>query len=104
MCRVWGSDDASIFTRMSAGVFLPTPTCLTDSQKDFTIASSKTAQRQALQIHVQLNPYPCLRLFLKKTSMGIPPSPPRVTVTLGLGLIKSHSPVSYIQIPQSFRR
>jgi len=42
--RVWGSNDASIFARMSAGVFLPpTPTCFADSEKDFTIASSKSA-------------------------------------------------------------
>jgi len=26
--------------------------------------------------------------------MGIPPSPPRATITLGLGLIEAHSPVS----------
>jgi len=37
--------------------------------------------------HAQLHPY-CLRLFLKKTSMGIPPLPPRATITLGLGLIR----------------
>ena len=44
MCRVWGSDDASIFARTSAGVFpFPpsTPTLFSDSQKDVTIASSK---------------------------------------------------------------
>jgi len=60
-----------------------------DSQKHFTIASSKTAWCQALQIHVQPNPYPCLCLFLKKKSMCIPPSPPspRATITPGLGLI-----------------
>jgi len=35
----------------------------------------------------------CLCLFLTKKSMDIPRSPPRATITLGLGLIKSHSPV-----------
>ena len=30
----------------------------------------------------------------EKTSMGIPPSPPQATITLGLGLIEAHSPVS----------
>ena len=44
----------------------------------------QTADCQALQIHVQLHPYPCLCLFLKETSMGIPP---RVAMTLGLGPI-----------------
>jgi len=36
--------------------------------------------------------------------MGIPPSPPRVTVTLGLGLTSYIRRLSYIQVPQSFQR
>ena len=36
--------------------------------------------------------------------MGIPPSPPRVTVTLGLGLTSYIHRLSYIQVPQTFRR
>jgi len=44
----------------------------------------QTAEYQALQIHVQPHPYPCLRLFLKKTLMDISP---RVAIILGLGLI-----------------
>ena len=53
-------------------------------------SSFQAAECEALQIHVQPNPYPCPRLFLKKTSIGNPPSHPslpRVTISLGLGLI-----------------
>jgi len=65
---------------------------LTHGLTGLTSVSSNTGMHvpwwtTALQIHVQLKPYPCLRLFLKKTRMSIPPPLPRVTITLGLSFI-----------------
>ena len=48
----------------------------------------KPPNAKVCRSNTQLHPYPCLRLFPKKTSMGIPPLPPRAMITLGLGLIR----------------
>jgi len=73
---------------MSAGVFLPpTPTCFTDSQKTlyYSIFQSCLTPSSA---------DPCLAPSLsmppsvpEESVDGHPPSPPRATITLGLGLI-----------------
>ena len=70
---------------------LPTPTYFTDSQKTlyYSISQSRLTPSSADPCSAPswLHPYSCLRPFLKKASMSIPPSLLRVTITLDLGLI-----------------
>ena len=80
---------------------LPTPTYFTDSQKTlyYSISQSRLTPSSADPCSAPswLHPYSCLRPFLKKASMSIPPSLLRVTITLDLGLI------SYIRRFRTFK-